>query len=90
MTNSVGNVCIRCGKVRIFSKTWQEKSGTATLTYSNYVCPDPKCQIIVEKQLAKRVKDKEANEKAREERAQANKRNRSIDFSRKGKNSSVA
>lgn len=89
MVNSTGNVCIRCGKVRIVGKTWQEQSGTATLTCTEYVCPDTECQKIVEKQLAKRVADKEASEKAREERFQTNKAKRSIDLSRKAKNSPI-
>ncbi|RJR23770.1 hypothetical protein C4578_03685 [Candidatus Microgenomates bacterium] len=75
---AIGNVCIRCGKPRIVSRTWREQSGNATLTCTEYVCPDPECQKIVDKQLAKKVADKEANEKAREERALANKRNRTV------------
>jgi hypothetical protein len=73
MTNPAGNVCIRCGKVRVMAKTWKEQAGTSTLTCSSFVCPDADCQKIVEKQLAKRKEDKENNERERAERAQANK-----------------
>jgi hypothetical protein len=73
MTNPAGNVCIRCGKVRVIAKTWQEQAGNSTLTCSSFVCPDADCQKIVEKQLAKRKEDKENNERERAERALASK-----------------
>jgi hypothetical protein len=72
MTNPTGNVCIRCGKVRIITKTWKEQVGTSTLTCSSFACPDANCQKIVEKELAKRKEDKETNERERLERIQAN------------------
>jgi len=73
MTDPTGNVCIRCGKVRVIAKTWKEKIGTSTLTCSSFVCPDADCQKIVEKVLAKRKEDKETSERERLERIQANK-----------------
>jgi hypothetical protein len=49
------NVCTRCGKERIESKTWTEEIatffGTSTVVHTDTVCPDPDCQKIVEEKL---------------------------------------
>jgi hypothetical protein len=54
MTNS-NNVCYRCGKTRIFLKSWKEKvdtgQGRSTLTHDQYVCPDKECQQKVEQDI---------------------------------------
>lgn len=43
-----GSPCIRCGKTRIFSKRWVDKSGPGEpVTHEIYVCPDKDCQAIV-------------------------------------------
>ncbi|HUW24480.1 MAG TPA: hypothetical protein VMW04_02520 [Patescibacteria group bacterium] len=76
MTNPAGNVCIRCGKIRVIAKTWEEQSGTSTLTCSSFVCPNADCQKIVEKELAKRKRDKETSERERAERILANRKPR--------------
>lgn len=48
----VGNICIRCGKKRILTKTWVEKiekaNGISKLRHSKYVCPDEECQQKVD------------------------------------------
>jgi len=43
------NVCIRCGKVRIFFKRWKEKTDGrgSVIIREEYVCPDKECQKIV-------------------------------------------
>jgi len=46
--------CIRCGKARVFSKTWSENVGTAHSTYTQSVCPDAVCQKAVEQVLKER------------------------------------
>ncbi len=43
-------LCIRCGSTRIVAKRW-EKDG---IIFIQTVCPDKKCQKIVERQLEKR------------------------------------
>ncbi|MBI5127309.1 hypothetical protein HZA76_02530 [Candidatus Roizmanbacteria bacterium] len=43
------NPCSRCGKERVFVKTWKEKIGYSTITTTETACPDPECQKIVEK-----------------------------------------
>lgn len=43
--------CIRCGKLRIVSKTWKEKIVGSEVTYTETVCPDRECQKIVDAQL---------------------------------------
>lgn len=45
------SVCIRCGKTRVVSKTWKEKTSGAEITYTETVCPDKDCQKIVDEQL---------------------------------------
>ena len=49
------SACIRCGKIRIFSKKWTEKmeKGTA-ITHIEFVCPDKDCQKIVDADFAAR------------------------------------
>lgn len=45
--------CIRCGKMRIHSKTWKDKTERgAVVTHTVSVCPDAECQAIVDKQFA--------------------------------------
>jgi len=47
------SICIRCGKPRILSKSWVEKTEKgSTLTHSAEVCPDKACQKIVEADFA--------------------------------------
>ncbi len=48
------SVCIRCGKLRILDKTWREQVGTSLLTHTDTVCPDAKCQKLVEALLKDR------------------------------------
>jgi len=43
------NPCPRCGKERIFVKTWKEKIGYSTITTTETACPDKECQKIVVK-----------------------------------------
>lgn len=52
MQKQQGGACIRCGKQRVFEKTWKEYIGTSLLTYTRSVCADALCQEIVDKQLA--------------------------------------
>ncbi len=49
--------CIRCGKIRIEGKSWTEYIETSRTTYTLTVCPDPKCQKIVEEQLKRKSDD---------------------------------
>lgn len=57
-TPSSGNVCIRCGKPRVFKDSWSEKmsgaQGETTVTHSQFVCPDDDCQKKVERELLQR------------------------------------
>jgi len=48
MSISSGSVCIRCGKDRIVSDSYQEKVETSIVTYTIAVCSDPECQKIVD------------------------------------------
>ena len=56
--NPSGNICTRCGKQRIFKDSWQEKlvtgQGQSLVTYSQFVCPDPDCQKLMELDLAEK------------------------------------
>lgn len=52
MQKSQISLCIRCGRERIFKKTWKEYLGTSLLTYTRTVCADAACQKIVDKQIA--------------------------------------
>lgn len=43
--------CIRCGKMRVVIKTWEENTGVAILTHTETACPDKDCQKIVDVEL---------------------------------------
>lgn len=64
ITNS--NPCIRCGKQRTISRTYQEKINNSIVTYTDTVCPDPECQKALELQFKneKLQRDKIASQKA--------------------------
>lgn len=55
----MNNTCIRCGKQRIDGKSWKGKIGISIITHTQTICPDPKCQKIVDQAIADR---KEKNE----------------------------
>ena len=44
-------LCIRCGKPRIEGKSWKEKVAGSIVYHTQTVCPDKKCQRIVETEL---------------------------------------
>ena len=46
----ITTMCIRCGKERVFVKTWNDTIGTIKTTYSTSVCPDKDCQKIVDRE----------------------------------------
>lgn len=50
----MSNPCVRCGKQRINGKTWKGKAGMSVITYTQTVCPDRKCQKMVEDATAQR------------------------------------
>lgn len=58
-----GNICTRCGKVRVVVSTYDETVQTSTVTYTIMECPDPNCQaevdknLVVEDQKRKFIKD---------------------------------
>ncbi len=60
MTNtSLGNVCTRCGKERVVTKVYKEKTDSGYIYYKVTACSDPACQKIVDRKLAD-----EANKRA--------------------------
>ena len=53
MQKLADSVCIRCGKVRIFSKKWTDREngkGNPVL-HEEAVCPDSECQKIVDEKF---------------------------------------
>lgn len=54
MQKTENSTCIRCGKQRIYAKSWDEYVGTSLITVTLNVCPDPECQKIVDEQLQKK------------------------------------
>lgn len=55
MINLPPNLCTRCGKERIESKSWEEEAtaffGSTTIVHTEMVCPDAECQKIVEEKM---------------------------------------
>lgn len=74
------NVCSRCGKPRIVVKKWVEKMktgyGISAITHTETVCPDPKCQQAVNRELAAQREKRRQIESDRESRALAMKTKR--------------
>ena len=66
--------CIRCGKMRILGKTWREKVGISTITYTLTVCPDNICQKKVETLLKERQEESESRIRLSLERREVNRR----------------
>lgn len=48
MQTPLKNPCVRCGKERILVKTWTEKHENSLIKYTLALCPDEKCQKIVD------------------------------------------
>lgn len=64
------NTCTRCGADRVLAKTWDEVveiySRKTTITHSQFVCPDPKCQKQVESLLTQQKEKREYAERQKE------------------------
>ena len=65
MQKQMGSQCIRCGRQRVFEKTWKEYLGTSVLTYTRTVCVDNACQKIVDEQLAMQKEKRALHEQKR-------------------------
>jgi hypothetical protein len=81
MTKKILNPCTRCGKERVVTKSFKEKSGTFTVTRTLSVCPDPECQRIVNGALNKEKEKRDVFKKESEKREHL--RQRRIQISRK-------
>lgn len=57
------NVCIRCGKPRVETKTWKEPTIGGTVFHTITSCPDPDCQKVVDQQLAAQKERQEAQQR---------------------------
>ena len=62
------NICFRCGKTRIAGKTYKEYVGNSLVVTTLYSCPDPECQAVIDKQLAKEQKVRDDMKLASERR----------------------
>ncbi len=53
MQRQADTVCIRCGKTRVYSKKWVDRTnGKGTqITHVEAVCPDAECQKIVDEKF---------------------------------------
>lgn len=47
------NPCTRCGKQRVNARTYRQKVGESYVVHTEYTCPDPNCQDIVNDKLDK-------------------------------------
>lgn len=45
------SICTRCGKQRVFVRTYKEVVGTSSVVYTETACPDKECQEVVEGKL---------------------------------------
>lgn len=53
LRKQANTLCIRCGKLRIFSRKWQDReNGRGTLiSHEHTVCPDEECQKLVDEKF---------------------------------------
>jgi hypothetical protein len=55
-TIPTNNPCVRCGKQRVFARTWEEtivtSAGKSIVVHTLTVCPDEDCQKIVDEKFA--------------------------------------
>ncbi len=69
------NPCIRCGKQRIPSRTWEENiqtySGVSLVVHTEAICPDEKCQEIVDKELSVEREKREAIRESKRQKTEA-------------------
>lgn len=65
MSTTISNPCPRCGKPRVDGKKWTEMVGISKVTYTMLVCPDKKCQELLEKQRLQELTERENQVKAR-------------------------
>ncbi len=63
----MSNPCINCGKERIDGKSWVGKVGVSPITYTQTICPDSKCQKIVDQRTADRKAKSELLAKGKQE-----------------------
>ena len=47
------NICYRCGKERIVTRTWKEKVNNSIVENVETACPDKACQEAINKDLLK-------------------------------------
>ncbi|MEX2027981.1 MAG: hypothetical protein WD988_00595 [Candidatus Curtissbacteria bacterium] len=75
------SICIRCGKVRVFSKKWKEKENGkgSMVTHVETICPDAACQKVVDEKF-KEIRDR---------RELAEERKRYIVLARSAKSKSI-
>lgn len=67
----MSNLCIRCGKERIVIEEWSEniepERRGSQIRHIKTTCPDPECQKIVDKNLAR---EKQKNDERRAEKVE--------------------
>lgn len=82
MNGKQTNPCIRCGKERVFFKTWNESTTTFSgslvkIVHTQFVCPDADCQKIVNSKLTAEREKREEMHRTKEKRAAENKAKKS-------------
>lgn len=80
----MANICTRCGKERVVSKTYKEKVGGCYVFYREMSCPDPECQKRVEKVLTTE-KNKRTFIKNEQNKREAERQDRIAASRKKGK-----
>ncbi len=68
------NICYRCGKERIITRTWKEKVWDSVIENTESICPDKKCQAIIEKDARKQKHKRLELEKRKRESVRNRKR----------------
>ncbi|HUQ85842.1 MAG TPA: hypothetical protein VM077_05965 [Candidatus Limnocylindrales bacterium] len=77
MNNKYTNPCTRCGKERIQTKKWKEKTvtfsgNTISVIRTLNVCPDKECQKVVDKELSAQKAKRDKIKSDREDRVAEN------------------
>ncbi|OGK12628.1 hypothetical protein A3C98_00855 [Candidatus Roizmanbacteria bacterium RIFCSPHIGHO2_02_FULL_37_15] len=67
MEKAYRNNCYRCGRERIVVKVWKEKVENSVIENTESICPDKKCQEVVDQEIRRqRNKHLQAENKRKE------------------------
>lgn len=74
------SICTRCGKQRVFVRTYKETVGTSQVVHTETACPDKECQQIVEGKLLEEAQRRSQYDKSSDSKNPRNKKKTGANF----------